>query len=259
VARALHRALIRVVNVTVAFSAIVLALPAMALIAAGVHSTSPGPILFRQRRVGRNRRSPRSGIRAVERRNRNLGGELFTLYKFRTMSDRPREGERWAAVDDPRVTPLGRLLRRHHLDELPQLFNVLKGDMNIVGPRPEQPELFTAIRARVLTFGRRQRVLPGITGLAQIRLPYARSVDDSRRKLELDLEYIRNRSVWTDLAIMSRTVPRLLGPPPKGAESASSPRPLPHRLEGARAPSVVVREARPGDRGVRRINSLAGG
>jgi len=210
--RRLDRHMIRGLNVTVALLGILIAAPVMAVVALAVWLTSPGPIIFQQPRVGRNRRRGRGpGEGQDDRRSRNLGGEVFTVYKFRTMRHRPNADERWASAADPRVTPVGRFLRRHHLDELPQLFNVLLGDMNIVGPRPEQPELFTEIRERVQRFGRRQHVPPGITGLAQVELPYARSVDDARKKLELDLEYIRARSVWTDLAIMSRTVPKMLG------------------------------------------------
>lgn len=212
VMRWLDRLTIRALNLTVALIGILITSPIMAVIALAVRFTSPGPIIFRQPRVGRNRRRGRGpGSGRADRRGRNFGGEVFTVFKFRTMQHRPNADERWAAAVDPRVTPVGQFLRRHHLDELPQLFNVLLGDMNIVGPRPEQPELFTEIRDRVQRFGRRQNVPPGITGLAQIELPYARSFDDARKKLELDLEYIRARSVWTDLAIMSRTVPKMLG------------------------------------------------
>jgi len=211
--RAAHPTVIRAVNVVVALAAIVPALLVMGLVAIGVRVTSQGPVVYRQRRVGRDRRRPRVWSRPGERRTRNLGGQVFTVYKLRTMEERPDQAERWAEVDDPRVTRLGRFLRRHHLDELPQLFNVLRGDMNIVGPRPEQPHLFNEICVRVRTFSRRQCVPPGITGLAQIHLPYARSVQDCRRKLDLDLQYIRERSVWTDLAIMARTFPRVVAPP----------------------------------------------
>ena len=208
-----HATLIRAVNVVVALAATLPALLVMGLIAIAVCMTSQGPVVYRQRRVGRDRRQPRVRSRPTDRRTRDLGGQVFTVYKLRTMEQRPYQAERWAEVDDPRITPLGRFLRRHHLDELPQLFNVLRGDMNIVGPRPEQPHLFNEICARVRTFNRRQCVPPGITGLAQIHLPYARTFEDCRRKLELDLQYIRERSVWTDLAIMARTFPRVVAPP----------------------------------------------
>jgi lipopolysaccharide/colanic/teichoic acid biosynthesis glycosyltransferase len=209
--RKLDRVLIRSLNVWVALVGILVTLPIMAVVAVAVRLSSPGPIVYRQPRVGRNRRRGRSPQDGTERRTRNVGGKVFTLYKFRTMRYRPDADAQWAEVTDPRVTRVGRFLRRHHLDELPQLFNVLIGEMNIVGPRPEQPELFTEIRDRVERFGRRQYVLPGITGLAQIELPYARSVEDARMKLEFDLAYIRERSIWTDLSIMSRTVPKMLG------------------------------------------------
>ncbi len=102
---------------------------------------------------------------------------------------------------------MGRVLRKYRLDELPQLINVLRGDMNLVGPRPEQPKIFAQLRSYVDRYTERQQVLPGITGWAQVRLQYDRSLDDVRRKLELDLEYIERRSVAEDLKIMLKTVP----------------------------------------------------
>jgi lipopolysaccharide/colanic/teichoic acid biosynthesis glycosyltransferase len=113
----------------------------------------------------------------------------------------------WASADDPRVTPVGRILRQTRLDELPQLFNVLKGDMNIVGPRPEQPAIFEGLRHELQSYRQRQRVLPGITGLAQITLPYDASLNDVKNKVDLDLEYIKRRSVGHDLLIMAKTMP----------------------------------------------------
>jgi lipopolysaccharide/colanic/teichoic acid biosynthesis glycosyltransferase len=111
----------------------------------------------------------------------------------------------WAAKDDPRVTSVGRFLRATRLDELPQVFNVLKGDMNIVGPRPEQPKIFASLSEELGEYRQRQKVLPGITGLAQVRLPYDQCVDDVKRKVDLDLEYIRRRSAVKDLVIMAKT------------------------------------------------------
>lgn len=116
-------------------------------------------------------------------------------------------GERWATKDDARITRVGRVLRATRIDELPQLFNVLMGDMNIVGPRPEQPDIFQDLRDEVHGYDRRQKVLPGITGLAQVNLGYDTSIDDVRRKVELDLEYIERRSASQDLMIMAKTVP----------------------------------------------------
>ena len=130
------------------------------------------------------------------------------MYKFRTMYQRGEsEAQVWAEKDDPRITPLGRILRAFRLDELPQLFNVLMGDMNIVGPRPEQPDIFEDIRGELGRYSRRQRVLPGITGLAQVSLPYDSDIDDVRKKVDLDLQYLRSRSPGEDLRIMAMTMP----------------------------------------------------
>jgi lipopolysaccharide/colanic/teichoic acid biosynthesis glycosyltransferase len=111
----------------------------------------------------------------------------------------------WASDNDPRITLVGRFLRAYRLDELPQLFNVFKGDMNVVGPRPEQPEIFQQLRDRVDGYADRQRVLPGITGWAQVNHHYDQCVDDVKRKLEYDLDYISRRSPLEDLRIMTRT------------------------------------------------------
>jgi lipopolysaccharide/colanic/teichoic acid biosynthesis glycosyltransferase len=113
--------------------------------------------------------------------------------------------EVWAAEDDPRITTVGRFLRAYRLDELPQLFNVLRGDMNVVGPRPEQPEIFSKLREDVDGYAQRQRVLPGITGWAQVNHHYDQCVEDVTKKLELDLDYISRRSPLEDLKIMTRT------------------------------------------------------
>ena len=128
------------------------------------------------------------------RRRLDRGGRIFTIYKFRTMIEDQNTGQVWAARDDPRVTRLGRILRATRLDELPQLFNVLMGDMNIVGPRPEQPEIFAELQGVLPSYGKRQRVLPGITGLAQVSAGYDRSLEDVRGKLKFDLEYVHQRS-----------------------------------------------------------------
>src|SRR5256712_14150429 len=122
--------------------------------------------------------------------------------------------EVWVLPDDPLVTPVGRVLRKLRLDELPQLWNVLVGDMNIVGPRPEQPAIFAELREQIQEYQRRQRVLPGITGWAQINLAYDSSVEDVREKLNYDLEYIRQRSALEDLKIMLLTPAVMLGPRP---------------------------------------------
>jgi lipopolysaccharide/colanic/teichoic acid biosynthesis glycosyltransferase len=142
------------------------------------------------------------------RRRSDRGGKIFTIYKFRTMRTDGNDGQVWASRDDPRITPVGRFLRAMRLDEIPQLFNVLKGDMNIVGPRPEQPEIFEELSQTVGDHYReRQRVLPGITGLAQVSQGYDSCLDDVRQKVHFDLEYIRRRSAVEDLMIMARTMP----------------------------------------------------
>jgi lipopolysaccharide/colanic/teichoic acid biosynthesis glycosyltransferase len=117
------------------------------------------------------------------------------------------DAEVWARPDDPRVTPVGRILRLYRLDELPQLLNVLQGDMNIVGPRPEQPGIFVRLRQEIERYQERQRVPPGITGWAQINQHYDSSLEDVRRKVRYDLEYIARRSVLGDVKIMLRTLP----------------------------------------------------
>src|SRR2546428_4959776 len=134
------------------------------------------------------------------------------MYRSGTMNVAHGSTDRrvWAQPDDARVTPIGRLLRRFRLDELPQLVNVLKGDMNVVGPRPEQPAIFVYLREQIEGYQRRQRVRPGITGWAQINQAYDQSVEDVRNKLRLDLDYIRRQSAPEDLKIMVRTLPVML-------------------------------------------------
>lgn len=195
----------RSLNLVFALTGIVLAGPVMLAIAALIKLTSNGPVLYRQPRVGLDARRPDDPGRNG-RRQLDYGGRPFTIYKFRTMTPQT-EAEMWATPDDPRVTPLGRILRKYRLDELPQLFNVLRGDMNLVGPRPEQPKIFAELRERIPGYQWRQRVRPGITGWAQVMLPYDRSVDDVRRKVALDLEYVARQSVLEDLKIIARTVP----------------------------------------------------
>ena len=212
---------VRRLNVGVAVVGILISLPLMILIALAVWLTSSGPILYHQERVGRDRR--RGGRRGgghgkrkldIGRRRQCTGGQIFTMYKFRTMSI-PLKGvasrEVWASPDDGRITPVGSILRAYRLDELPQLFNVLFGDMNVVGPRPEQPAIFQELRGRVERYPERQVVLPGITGWAQVNNSYDQSLDDVRRKVKLDLEYIRRRSLTEDLRIMARTLPVMAG------------------------------------------------
>ena len=200
----------RALNIVVAVLALILVAPLMLAIAIAIKISSPGPVLFLQERVGIDRRSPLQDS-GNWRRQVDYGGRLFTLYKFRTMHHAPADSSQvWAAKDDPRVFFVGSFLRRFRLDELPQLFNVLKGDMNIVGPRPEQPEIFIDLRDQISQYSRRQRVLPGITGLAQVNQHYDTCLDDVKRKVAYDLEYISRQSAMEDLRIMLRTVPSVL-------------------------------------------------
>jgi lipopolysaccharide/colanic/teichoic acid biosynthesis glycosyltransferase len=205
---------VRLLNIIVAAVGILLAAPLMVLIAIAVRLTSPGPVLYRQDRVGHDRRRYRGPGRENRRRSSNAGGRIFSMYKFRTMCTAENEGasrEVWASEDDTRITSVGAILRQHRLDELPQLFNVLRGDMNVVGPRPEQPGIFQELKAQVEGYPERQAVLPGITGWAQVNCRYDECLDDVRTKVAFDLEYIHRRSPGGDLKIMLRTVPVMLG------------------------------------------------
>jgi lipopolysaccharide/colanic/teichoic acid biosynthesis glycosyltransferase len=199
---------LRALNVVVALIALILASPLFLIIAIAIKLTSKGPVFYCQTRIGIDRRSSSHGIGA-EKRVCDMGGRPFTMYKFRTMVvDAERDGKAvWAAKNDSRVTIVGRYLRRSRLDELPQLINVLLGDMNVVGPRPERPSIFDELRGTIPSYHLRQRVLPGITGWAQVNQSYDTCVDDVRMKVDLDLEYVRQRSLAADISIMARTIP----------------------------------------------------
>jgi exopolysaccharide biosynthesis polyprenyl glycosylphosphotransferase len=170
-----------------------IALPVMLLVALAVKVTSRGPILFRQRRVGFN-------------------GQHFTLYKFRSMvaDAEAKTGAVWATRNDPRVTPIGRVLRQTRLDELPQLINVLRGEMSIVGPRPERPEFVATLSEQIPFYRQRHCVKPGLTGWAQINYKYGETVEDTIVKLEYDLYYIKNLSPSLDVYIIFHTVKVML-------------------------------------------------
>lgn len=201
---------IRVVNVTIALVGLVASLPVMVVVALLVKLTSRGPVLYSQTRVGVDRRYNRSDT--DDRRIYDQGGKPFEMYKFRSMvADSEADGRAvWAKPQDPRATSIGRVLRKTRLDELPQLYNVLRGDMNIVGPRPERPTIFAELRQSIPQYHMRQRVRPGITGWAQVNQPYDADIDDVRRKVTYDLEYIRRQSVREDLRIMLMTIPVML-------------------------------------------------
>ncbi len=199
----------RLLNVVVAATGLVVAAPIMLGVAVAIKLTSRGPVFYKQERVGLDRRTSNGGN---SRRRRDIGGKPFTIYKFRTMrAVAPgTEQQVWASKSDPRITPIGGFLRKTRLDELPQLWNVLLGHMNVVGPRPEQVAIFDGLRGQVSSYQLRQRVRPGITGNAQISLAYDSCVDDVRRKVKADLEYIEKQSVLEDLRIMVMTAPVVL-------------------------------------------------
>lgn len=199
----------RALNVFVAIVGLILVSPLMLVIAIAIKATSRGPVFYKQTRVGRNRRG-----RLYDRDDagRNVGGRPFTILKFRTMrAARGDQPQVWATRADPRITRVGRVLRALRLDELPQLVNVLQGHMNVVGPRPEQPDIARELRRKVEGYAARHVVRPGITGLAQTSLAYDQSLDDVRKKVALDLEYVRHFSPLHDLRIMAKTPLVMLG------------------------------------------------
>ena len=201
----------RVVNILIACIALVILSPILLLVAIAIKLTSRGPALYSQTRVGLDRR--RGRIDALyDRREQDSGGRIFTIYKFRSMyiDAEQQSGAVWAQQNDPRVTLVGRFLRRTRIDELPQLVNVIRGDMNIVGPRPERPSIFARLREDISEYPLRQRARPGITGWAQINHNYDESIEDVRTKVRYDLEYLERQSLAEDLRIMVRTVPVML-------------------------------------------------
>lgn len=203
--------LIRALNVVAAVIGLVVTLPLWALIAVLIKLTSRGPVFYSQTRVGLDQRQ-RGPRREDSRRRADIGGKPFRIWKFRTMTvNAEQEGQAvWAKANDQRVTLIGRFLRSCRLDELPQLINVIRGDMNLVGPRPERPQLFHELREQIPNYQKRQQVRPGITGHAQVHLQYDTSVEDVKAKVAHDLEYIANRTVWQDLKIMLKTIPVML-------------------------------------------------
>jgi sugar transferase (PEP-CTERM system associated) len=179
----------RALDVVLAIVGLLVAAPVLLAAAALVKLTSPGGALYRQERVG-------------------LNGRVFTIYKLRTMrvDAEAGTGPIWSTVNDPRITPVGGFLRTTRLDELPQLWNVLRGDMSFVGPRPERPQFVTQLTETIPYFSQRHVLKPGITGWAQVRLAYAASVEEAIEKLQYDLYYIKNLSLWLDLLILVETV-----------------------------------------------------
>lgn len=187
--RSFNRMLRRVLNFTAALVGLVVSLPLLPFIALAVRLSSPGPILYRQQRVGR-------------------GGSVFHCYKFRTMRQDAEAdtGATWATDNDPRITRVGKFLRSSRLDEIPQLWCVLRGDMHFVGPRPERPEFVEWLSQEIPYYGVRHTVRPGITGWAQVQYKYGNTLEDAREKLQFDLFYIKNASIGLDLWIIFQTI-----------------------------------------------------
>jgi sugar transferase (PEP-CTERM system associated) len=178
----------RLLDILASLGLLLFTLPTLVLAAIAIRLDSPGPIFYRQERVGRN-------------------GTTFTIYKFRTMRvDAEANGvPRWASLSDPRTTAVGSFLRMTRIDELPQIWNVLRGDMSFVGPRPERPFFVDMLGAEIPFYRERHRVRPGLTGWAQINYPYGASIDDARAKLSFDLYYVKNFSLLLDLLIILST------------------------------------------------------
>jgi sugar transferase (PEP-CTERM system associated) len=178
----------RIVEALAALVGLVILSPILALIALLIKLDSPGPVLYKQTRVGHH-------------------GYPYLLIKFRSMrTDAEAEGIQWATVGDTRVTKIGAWLRKLRLDELPQLWNVIKGNMSLVGPRPERPHFVQDLRKAIPYYDLRHTVRPGVTGWAQICFHYAGSLEDSQIKLQYDLYYVKNLSLWLDLRILCRTI-----------------------------------------------------
>jgi lipopolysaccharide/colanic/teichoic acid biosynthesis glycosyltransferase len=176
-----------VLDFVIASTALVLLLPLLVPVALLVYLQIGRPVLFTQKRVGQD-------------------GRIFTIYKFRTMIPNPDANSTATAPDDARITPLGRLLRRTHIDELPQLWNILIGDMSLIGPRPEQPSLTAIYTAAMPEFPLRTLAKPGLSGWAQVRFGYASTADETRNKLEYDLYYLFNRGPMLDAKIVFLTI-----------------------------------------------------
>jgi len=179
----------RLFDLLLATVMLILAIPLMLLVALLIKLDSSGPVMYRQERVG-------------------LRGRTFTLYKFRSMHQNAEAdgAPRWATIGDPRITRVGRFIRYARIDELPQLLNVLRGDMSVIGPRPERPYFVEQLSAAIPLYSLRHTVKPGITGWAQVKASYGASIEDGREKLKYDLYYLKHRGMSLDLRILLRTL-----------------------------------------------------
>ncbi len=215
--RPLTRKAIRVFDFLFSLLALIALSPVFLILAIFIKLESPGPVIYKQTRTGLNLRGQDrrqngkikvlSERRGNDRRNSGAPGRPFQIYKFRSMvSDAEKNGIQLAKENDARVTRLGRLMRRTRLDEIPQFYNVLKGEMSIVGPRPERPEIISYLEDQIPGYIDRLGVKPGITGLAQIRNGYDTDLEHIRRKITLDKYYIQKCSLGNDLKIILRTL-----------------------------------------------------
>ncbi len=201
--------LLRAANFLVATVALIILLPVIVVIGLLVRLDSPGPVIYRQLRIGLDRRGRLDVRDRTGRRVNDLGGRPFMIYKFRTMRIDAEldSGPVWARKNDDRATRVGSFLRATRMDEIPQFWNVLKGDMAVVGPRPERPNFVLELQKEIDGYRLRNRVRPGITGWAQVNRGADQTVDDVREKVDFDIEYVRRRSLWFDLLIMLKTLP----------------------------------------------------
>ncbi|OJH34034.1 sugar transferase [Cystobacter ferrugineus] len=187
-----RRAAKRVFDILVASTLLLCAAPFLLIVMAAIKLDSKGPIFYRQERTG-------------------LNGKSYWLWKFRSMrTDAEKNGAVWARTNDDRVTRVGRFIRKTRIDEIPQVFNILTGDMSFVGPRPERPVFIEQLKQQIPFYSLREAVKPGLTGWAQIRYPYGASVEDARNKLEFDLYYVKNGSLFLDMSIIFHTVRHVL-------------------------------------------------
>lgn len=193
---------------TASLMALIILSPVMLIIAVLIKLDSPGPVFYKQKRIGFNRRrGVGKNCPPTEKRNSNKLGRPFEIYKFRSMyyDAETRKGAEWAKKNDSRATRIGKILRKTRLDEIPQFFNVLKGEMSMIGPRPERLEFVRDLNKRINYYHRRHDMKPGITGLAQTRFKYAASIQDTRKKLKYDLLYLKKMCFFLDLNIIFST------------------------------------------------------
>ena len=190
----IYSLLLRIIDIVFSIMLLVLSSPLLLISAIIVHAQDNGPVFIKQKRVGKN-------------------GKIFNLHKMRSMIVLSPDGlaekdnkEQWTEENDPRITPFGKYIRKTHIDEIPQMINILRGDISLVGPRPERPEFVAMLEQNIPNYELRHLIKPGFTGWAQIKYRYARTINDSKEKFEYDLYYIKNRNIFLDFAIFLKTI-----------------------------------------------------